>query len=213
MTDDAPDAPRIPPPPVRSDRASGSAAAAKTVSDAERATRFISLPPGLVELGDSATHRVPRPEREQIAVPAKSAADEISFFPAPLGAPVGGPRGAPVGGPAIAQATWSLVLPPDSFEFAVDGAVYVGRNPSREESRPHAAVLAIVDPEKSVSKTHALFEVDGEALWVHDLNSTNGVFVLVRGAEPTRVDPSRRAMVPPGSTVELGRYEVRVSRS
>ena len=87
----------------------------------------------------------------------------------------------------------------------------VGRNPAPFDAYPGAELLAVDDSTQSVSKTHAAFEVDEQGLWVHDLNSTNGVWV-VRGEEVTEAVPGRRVQVHEGSSVELGDYVLTVAR-
>ncbi|CAG7844927.1 hypothetical protein USB125703_01180 [Pseudoclavibacter triregionum] len=61
-----------------------------------------------------------------------------------------------------------------------------------------------------MSKTHARFLVEGGALFVDDLNSTNGVAVLPGGelARATAVEPGRPAEVRAGDVVQLGEYPI-----
>ncbi len=108
-----------------------------------------------------------------------------------------------------ALAGWSLELA-DGSRATVASALLVGRNPSRLDGWHDAELLSIDDTTQSVSKTHAAFEVDDSGLWVHDLASTNGVWVVV-GDSATEVSPGRRVAVPEGATVELGDYHVRAT--
>lgn len=112
--------------------------------------------------------------------------------------------------PAPAPAGWRLVLA-DGTEVALAGTTLVGRNPAPFDAWPGAALLPVDDTTKSVSKTHAAFELDDSGLWVHDLNSTNGVWV-VHGEGVTEVAPGRRVNVHPGSSIELGDYVLTVTR-
>ncbi|MFT4028847.1 MAG: FHA domain-containing protein [Protaetiibacter sp.] len=105
---------------------------------------------------------------------------------------------------------WVLTLA-DGSEAPVGSTLLIGRNPAPFDAWPGAALLSIEDPTHSVSKTHAAFELDDSGLWVHDLNSTNGVWV-VRGEDVTEVAPGRRVAVKPGSSVELGDYVLTVRR-
>lgn len=106
--------------------------------------------------------------------------------------------------PSSARPGWTLVLA-DGREVAVTGTLLVGRNPAAFDAWPGAVLLPVDDTTHSVSKTHAVFELDDSGLWVHDLNSTNGVWV-VHGEDVTEVSPGRRVGVHSGSTVELGDY-------
>ncbi|WP_157981696.1 FHA domain-containing protein [Protaetiibacter intestinalis] len=106
---------------------------------------------------------------------------------------------------------WRLLLA-DGTEVAVSGTVLIGRNPAPFDAWPDAALSPVDDTTHSVSKTHAAFEADDSGLWVHDLDSTNGVWV-VHGEDVTEVVPGRRVNVPDGSTVELGDYVLGVRRS
>jgi hypothetical protein len=178
---------------------------------------FISLPPGIV---DSATFRIgaQRPTRA-----VEPSTDDVVFFAAAPGVP-------PAGHPALAServegtvapdapdapdapsARWLLRLP-GGAAVAVDSAVFIGRDPSRTAERPTAELLAVVDPARTVSKTHALLEIDEAGLWVHDLQSTNGVFITEPGGAEAEVAPGSRTLVPSGTDLELGDYLIRVQR-
>lgn len=154
---------------------------------------FIGLPPGMV---DSGTFRTPaRTERP------RAEKSDVVFVPTV--------PGMPIDAPAVEQ-NWVLTLPDGSTE-TVSGAVVIGRNPKAPAHWPTARPLAVADTTKSVSKTHALVELDGSGLWVHDLDSTNGVWVVV-GDDATDVAPGRRAGVPAGASIELGDFVIRVER-
>jgi hypothetical protein len=185
---------------------------------------FITLPPGIFDT--STLKAMPKPER-----PRKEA-DDIVFVPVTPGMPVppveepateviSAPASPPVA-PSVAPqqvqapapatpppaATWTLVLA-DGSEVPVHGVLLLGRNPAPFAGWPTAQLLAVADTTQSVSKTHVAFEVDDSGLWVHDLNSTNGVWV-VRGEDVTEVAPGRRVNVRSGSTIELGDYVLSV---
>jgi len=189
---------------------------------------FISLPPGIAL--DSGTFKVPAR-----TPPAREPAPEIVFVPTVIGAtpvlpaPVAEPVEAPapvavfaeppapptspvaVAPPAPTSApVWRLALPDDGASVALDAAVLIGRNPAASADYPHATLLPVVDLTKSVSKTHALLEVDGGVLWVHDLDSTNGVYVVV-GDDVTEVVPGTRVAVPADADLELGEFVTRVT--
>lgn len=181
----------------------------------EAAESFITLPPGVV---DSATFRVAQP-RVTTPVPAKSR-DDIVFFPAQPGVPV-----APSPSPSVdddpsatqmhggAEEQWRLVLPNGAGTCVVNDALFLGRNPAATIDRPDAQLMALNDTAKTLSKTHALLEVVHGALWVHDLDSTNGVFIVPASGDAVEVIPGDRVQVPSGANLELGEYVIRVERN
>ncbi|QNO38148.1 FHA domain-containing protein [Protaetiibacter sp. SSC-01] len=200
---------------------------------------FIGMPPGIFDSGTfklpPKAERPRTPEREEIVfvptvpgmpVPAP-AEPEVSHetqraIPDPTDSPYAAPVVPPPSAasappappapapPAPAPAGWRLVLA-DGSEMPVNRSVIIGRNPADFEAWPGAVLLPVDDTTQSVSKTHAVFEVDDSGLWVHDLNSTNGVWV-VHGEDVTEVAPGRRVNVPTGSSVELGDYVLSVRR-
>ena len=167
----------------------------------------------------SGTVKRDRPERP------RSDRDEIVFFPVVAGVPPLEPAPVPVEGtaaPGVDDATsisvsrhteprWHLVIQ-GREPVAVEGQLYLGRNPVAAADHPSARVLAVDDPAKSVSKTHAMLEVDAGGLWVHDLDSTNGVWVVPAGEGATEVTPGQRVAVPAGADLELGDLVIQVER-
>jgi hypothetical protein len=153
--------------------------------------------PSPVPVAEPVSYETQREPLEPAAITA-----EVPVAPVPVSVPVPVPDPVP--------AAWRIVLP-EGGEAVVGTVVLVGRNPAPFDAYPGADLLAVDDSTQSVSKTHAAFEADGEGLWVHDLNSTNGVWV-VRGDEVTEAVPGRRVQVLEGSSVELGDYVLQVAR-
>jgi hypothetical protein len=91
-------------------------------------------------------------------------------------------------------------------------AVVVGRNPSAPPSAPLANRVAVQDPNKSVSKTHALIELRDGMPWVTDLNSTNGTTLTNEVGEALVCVPG--VAVPAGDDwqVGLGEYSLKLAR-
>ena len=154
-------------------------------------TQFITLPPGIIP---------------SVTVPIaaeKRRTSEIRFFP--TGA------GAAAAHPVEIEPAWHITLP-GGQRVEVTGAVVLGRDPSRSERWPDATLLPVTDPVKSLSKTHAALEIDEGNLWVHDLDSTNGVFVFSPAIGAVQVDPGTRVIVPDGARIEFGDFSVLVAR-
>ncbi|MCU1578471.1 MAG: hypothetical protein JWP19_675 [Rhodoglobus sp.] len=109
------------------------------------------------------------------------------------------------------RAGWTLELS-DGQRLRVTTSALVGRGPAADPRWPGAILVQVVDSTKTVSKTHAVFEVVDGSLWVTDLNSSNGVFI--EGADGTEhdVDPGVRIVAPSGSSVLLGDFPVKVDK-
>jgi hypothetical protein len=153
-----------------------------------------------------------------ISAPPQAAivADPVEFEPAPSSAPavVPNPESTDETRVSVRRRTgahWRLVLP-DARQVEVAKALIVGRDPSANQKWPGATLLTIDDDAHSVSKTHAVFEVDGEGLWVTDLDSTNGVVITQPDGTEIDLDPNVRGLIQPGADVELGDLVVQVEK-
>ncbi|MGC5167649.1 RDD family protein [Luteimicrobium sp. DT211] len=119
------------------------------------------------------------------------------------GAPAAPPAAA--GPPAVAAPGFDLGLP-DGSTVRVTGPTLLGRDPAVPPSQagPAPQLVAVPDPGRSVSKTHAELGVDASGLWLVDRGSTNGTTVEAPGAAPVTAEPGRQVRVPAGATVRLG---------
>lgn len=110
--------------------------------------------------------------------------------------------------PRAQRIGWAIELPGgERFELpAFD--VIVGRRP---EAQGDAQPLAIPDPTRTLSKTHARLRFDGEQWTVEDLGSTNGVVLLLDGEREEELTAYRPA--PATDRLLLGTLELRLSRS
>ncbi|MEV7693876.1 DUF5684 domain-containing protein [Microbacterium sp. NPDC089189] len=105
---------------------------------------------------------------------------------------------------------WALVLPDGNPLELTGDTVVLGRRPVPVHSAPGAQLVTVVDDTRTVSKTHALLRRRADAWMIGDLGSTNGVVVLVDGAE---------VEVAPGADQEvterflLGDAELRIART
>ncbi|WP_055972184.1 MULTISPECIES: zinc-ribbon domain-containing protein [unclassified Frigoribacterium] len=88
--------------------------------------------------------------------------------------------------------------------ITVDGTGLVGRAPTPQPGERFDQLVRIVDPGKSVSKTHLEFGQEAGALWVSDRWSGNGTVVRPRDLPPRRADPGVRVRVTRGTRVEIG---------
>jgi hypothetical protein len=183
---------------------------------------LITLPPGVV---DSGTYRMPS------ARPPKPASldDAPAFFPVgapglPLPAPVLENASATDEVPIVDEATrasvgrrsapaWRLTLP-DGQQLLVEQTTLIGRDPAQNPQWAEARLVPVIDPGKTISKTHAALELTASGqLVVHDLNSTNGVFLEYSGAEEAIVEPGTPALVEDGAELSFGEFTVSVARS
>ena len=103
--------------------------------------------------------------------------------------------------------TWVLV-PAFGIEHVVAEQVLVGRDPDASLVEGSTAWV-VQDAEKTVSKTHALVGTDGDALWVEDWNSTNGVLVR-RGDTEIEASAGEKTFLEMGDIILLGDFEVKV---
>ena len=95
--------------------------------------------------------------------------------------------------------------------YTVFGSGLAGRNPRPEPGEVIDHLVTIVDPGRSVSKTHLEFgQVDG-VLWVSDRYSGNGSVIHAPGAEPCVCTPGRRYAIVRGTRIDLGEQFVLVT--
>jgi len=108
-------------------------------------------------------------------------------------------------GPGFAAAVLTAALVLDTGQHVpVDGAVLIGRNPDADPTAPRQSVFAWPDLSRTLSKTHALLDWDGQNLWVTDLGSTNGTTLVDPNGGERPVSPGERTTVPPGWRVSPG---------
>ncbi|WP_165070149.1 double zinc ribbon domain-containing protein [Marisediminicola senii] len=87
---------------------------------------------------------------------------------------------------------------------AVTGFGLVGRNPRPEPGEGIHQLVRVLDPTRSVSKTHLEFGQDDGAFWITDRFSGNGTTVSEPDAKPYRCEPGRRHRIARGTRVDMG---------
>ena len=185
------------------------------VPESEPTPDFISLPPGLplpTNVADSATHRLAEMRRQtdtsaatRVPPVVRAPPNSIMFTPAPT-------VGAPLPTRPSAALVWTLRFGDTTQPLARGSAVCVGRNPVATSTRPDALLRAVVDPAKSVSKTHAMLWADEVELYVQDLDSTNGVSVVDADGTETQLASGATAVIAAGSSVYLGDFPIVATR-
>jgi predicted component of type VI protein secretion system len=98
----------------------------------------------------------------------------------------------------------------DGQRHSLVGVALVGRGPAADARWPGATLITVVDGTKTVSKTHAAFQVDASGLWVIDLQSSNGVLIAPPGGAEIEAEPGALTIVRAGSVVMLGDFKISV---
>lgn len=88
--------------------------------------------------------------------------------------------------------------------FTVHGNGLIGRNPKPEPAEYFDHLVRVLDPGRSVSKTHIEFGQEAGAFWVKDRFSGNGSTIREPEGDPVRCQPDRRYRVARGTRVEIG---------
>lgn len=148
----------------------------------------------------------------------RSPIDEESASQSGTGIPVLGQGAVPQVAPPAAtpaageEAGVSLLLVFDTGQrerFAAPVAINLGRNPAPTAEGDR--LVAVQDPESTVSKTHARLEHSRGATWITDGGSTNGTEILSDEGDVTPLAPGVRTLLDEGDRVRLGRRVFTVS--
>lgn len=116
--------------------------------------------------------------------------------------------------PAAARHARSYELRFDTGEVVmVDGSGLVGRSPTPRVGERVEHLVPIVDPARSVSKTHLAFGIGPDGFWVSDRDSTNGTRAVSETGVVTDVLGDVRVTVAVGGTVEFGERQFTVVTS
>jgi len=151
------------------------------------AASIASVPP-------ASSEPLPPPDRPEPATPAAAPADESTRI-VPRG--TGGAR---------------FVLQFSTGEsYTVLGSGLAGRNPRPEPGEYVDHLVTIVDPGRSVSKTHFEFGQEGGVFWFSDRHSGNGSVIREPGAPARPCIPGHRYPIVRGTRVDIGEQFVVVS--
>ncbi|TXN28520.1 double zinc ribbon domain-containing protein [Lacisediminihabitans profunda] len=88
--------------------------------------------------------------------------------------------------------------------FTVYGTGLIGRNPKVEPGEYVDQLVRVLDPSRSVSKTHLEFGQDDGSFWIVDRFSGNGTIVREPDSAPVRCEPNKRHRIMRGTRVEIG---------
>jgi pSer/pThr/pTyr-binding forkhead associated (FHA) protein len=88
--------------------------------------------------------------------------------------------------------------------LTVAGTGLIGRNPLAEPGEYFDSLVSIVDPGKSVSKTHLEFGQDGGQFWISDRYSANGTVVREPDRPARRGEAGKRYRVVRGTRIDIG---------
>ena len=85
----------------------------------------------------------------------------------------------------------------------VSGSGLVGRNPVAQPGESFDQSVVILDPGKSVSKTHLEFGQTNGVFWVSDRFSGNGTVIRQPETDPQRAEAGRRYPVVRGTRIDI----------
>jgi hypothetical protein len=88
--------------------------------------------------------------------------------------------------------------------FTVYGTGLIGRNPRVEPGEFVDQLVRVLDPSRSVSKTHLEFGQEDGNFWIADRFSGNGTIVREPDSVPVRCEPNKRHRIMRGTRVEIG---------
>lgn len=101
----------------------------------------------------------------------------------------------------------------DGTELDLSTIVLLGRDPAPGPFEDQASLVPVVDPERSVSKTHIKVELIGGVVMATDRGSTNGSALVGPDGAIGELTPGVPTEVPSGSFVRFGSRSVRVLSS
>lgn len=92
----------------------------------------------------------------------------------------------------------------------IRGTTLVGRNPEPRAQEHALTLLSVQDPNRSVSKTHLILDLDARGLWLADRTSTNGTVVTLADGQKIVCMPERQVRVTAGAKIQIGDVTITV---
>lgn len=134
--------------------------------------------------------------------------------------PVPGPPTAQVPAPPAEDRTVArpVILPPlylhldTGHRVPLSGTVLLGRDPVAVPPWDDSVLVPVVDPERSISKTHLAITVEATRVKVRDLGSTNGTVVISPDGSSTQVIGETTVDASVGAVVVFGERRLTVER-
>ncbi|MGN8245121.1 RDD family protein [Cellulomonas soli] len=117
---------------------------------------------------------------------------------------------AQVAAPSVAARVSADIEMTDGRRVTVLRTALVGRNPQAEGD---AQLIRVVDPGRSVSKTHLQIGVEPGGVWVCDRGSTNGTIVTLPDGAQVICGTDQQVRLREGSTVAFGDHGLRLLRA
>ena len=169
---------------------------------------------------------VQAPEQPRTGVSRRSAGS-VPEAPAPVSSPAAGASRSPLTPVPDASAQTATPSLPSASSAApalsvrlvpllggnpilIHEPTVVGRDPDNISAYPGAERVALDDPTRSVSKTHAAIFPLLDGVWVTDLHSTNGTRVEYRDGRTVEAVPDKALSALEGSTIFFGRIAFKV---
>lgn len=198
-----------PPAPTGPAAAPGAGAAASPPAPAVGAGFISSVP---WETPAPAAAPAPAPAASAPAAPAA-----MPPVPPPPAVPEAAPAAAIDEGPTVARtalprAGATLVMDTGQRIALVAPRTLLGRAPVAVPPWDKADTVPVIDPDRSISKTHLAVLLDGDRLSVRELGSTNGSAVVAADGARTTLLMGQDVAVPDGARVELGDRSFTVER-
>lgn len=154
----------------------------------------------------------PRPPSGAVPLPVSEpshAAVPPSTVPSPMAQALPPAPALPTSQPASARQVAVVYFENGrGVHLAIPSRAVLGRKPSSDD--PSDVLVRVPDTTGTMSRSHALLEIDSGRMWITDLNSTNGIETLGEDGV-TRLTPSVRTEIPLGTRVFLGNTAVSVS--
>lgn len=96
-------------------------------------------------------------------------------------------------------------------DFSEADRLVVGRSPVARADDGRASLIAVVDPEMSVSKTHLALAVTADGVWAIDRGSTNGTWLVHPDGSTAVVPTEGGLLMHAGSELRFGARALKLS--